>query len=60
MKPNTAPDDDVIFAIKAWNMMSGQIDWLALETVAEIIGITDIECLLVQLESIREYGKQRS
>lgn len=41
-------------------MMGGQIDWTALDTVTEIIGITDIECLLVQLESIREYGKQRS
>jgi hypothetical protein len=54
------PDDSVVFAIRAWNMMGGQLDWLALETVAEIIGLDDIECLLVQLESIREYGAQRN
>lgn len=41
-------------------MMGGKIEWTALEIVAEIIGITDIEQLLAQLEQIREYGAQRN
>lgn len=60
IKANTPPDDTVVFAVRAWNMMGGKIEWTALEIVAEIIGITDIEQLLAQLEQIREYGAQRN
>jgi hypothetical protein len=60
IQPNDAPDVSVVLAIKAWNMMHGQIDWTALDYVTEIIGITNIECLLEQLEKIREYGAQRN
>lgn len=41
-------------------MMGGHIDWVALPVVAEIIGITDIECLLIQLETIKEHVHQPS
>lgn len=40
--------------------MHGAIDWLALDPVTEILGITNIECLLAQLEKIRDYGAQRN
>ena len=33
----------------------GGIDWLALETVAEIIGFKDIELLIDQLGAIRDF-----
>jgi len=33
----------------------GGIDWLALETVAEIIGFKDIELLIAQLGAIRDF-----
>ena len=54
------PDTSVVLAAKAWNMMGGAIDWLALDAVTEILGITDIESLLAQLEIIREHGAQRN
>jgi hypothetical protein len=48
----------VNLAIKAWNMMGGKLDWTALEIVAELIGITDIEQLLAQFEKIKNHGKK--
>jgi hypothetical protein len=60
IKSTVAPDVSVVLAVKAWNMMNGAIDWLALDAVTEIFGMTDIECLLAQLEKIREYGAQRN
>lgn len=35
--------------------MGGVIDWTALETLAEMCGIDDIETLIVQLVAIREF-----
>jgi len=52
------PDESVILAIKAWNMMGGKLDWTALEIVAEIIGVTDIEQLLAQFEKIKNHGEK--
>lgn len=52
------PDIHTKLAIRAWNMMGGQIDWNGLETVADILGINDIERLVAQLETIRNHGRQ--
>jgi hypothetical protein len=35
--------------------MMGGLDWQALDVVAELLGVDDIECLVVQLLTIREY-----
>lgn len=40
--------------------MGGKIEWPALELVAEIIGISDIEQLLAQLEKIKTHGEKRN
>ena len=48
------PSPEINLAIRAWNHMGG-IDWLALETVAEIIGFKDIELLIAQLGAIRDF-----
>jgi len=37
----------------------GGIDWAALPVVAEILGIDDIETLVVQLVAIRDHGKEK-
>jgi hypothetical protein len=60
IQPNSPPDSDVVLAVKAWNMMDAKIDWVALPVVTELLGITDIECLILQLETIKEHGRQRS
>lgn len=41
-------------AVQAWNWMGGQIDWVGLETIAEILGIDDVEGLVLDLVTIRE------
>jgi hypothetical protein len=40
--------------VKAWNMMGG-LNWSALPIVAEIIGIQDLEYLVVQLNTIKQH-----
>jgi hypothetical protein len=52
------PDFNTTFAIRAWNLMNGELNWQALDAVSELLGITDIELLLAQLETIKEHGQQ--
>lgn len=35
----------------------GGLDWAAVPTVAEVIGIDDIEMLIVQLAAIRDWQR---
>ena len=48
------PALEITLVIRAWRLMGG-IDWLALDTVAEIIGFKDIELLIAQLGAIRDF-----
>lgn len=41
-------------AVEAWHLMGGRIDWAALEPIAEMLGIRDIETLVLQLVTIRD------
>jgi hypothetical protein len=45
---------EIGLAIKAWNWLGGQIDWAGLPMVAELLGIDDLEVLIVQLTIIRD------
>ena len=56
IRPKSAPPADVQMAVTAWNLMRG-IDWLALDAVAEMIGITDLETLITQLVTIRDANR---
>lgn len=38
--------------------MGGQIDWHAMDFICELLGITDVERLLVQLITIRDKDKK--
>ncbi len=38
--------------------MGGKLDWSALEVVAELLGITDLETLVLQLVAIRDRPRQ--
>jgi len=42
-------------SIKAWNLLGGQIDWAGLPVVAEMLGIDDIELLVMQMMQIRDW-----
>jgi hypothetical protein len=44
-------------AVRAWNLMGG-IDWAALPVVAEMLGIEDIETLVINLTEIREFNRR--
>lgn len=48
-------DAKTALAIRAWNMLGARIDWQGLAITCEILGITDIELLISQLEAIRDY-----
>jgi len=56
IRPKSAPPPDVQMAVTAWNLMGG-IDWLALDAVAEMLGITDLETLITQLVTIRDANR---
>jgi len=56
IRPKSAPPPDVQMAVAAWNLMGG-IDWLALDVVAEMLGITDLETLITQLVTIRDANR---
>jgi hypothetical protein len=45
-------------AIRAWNMMNGEINWSALPVIAELLGFTDIERLINTLIAIRDHAQQ--
>jgi len=53
IRPKSAPPPDVQMAVTAWNLMGG-IDWIAIDAVAEMLGIVDIETLITQLVTIRD------
>jgi len=38
--------------------MGGQVEWTALDTVAELLGIEDIDMLIYQLAAIRTYQQR--
>lgn len=42
----------------AWNLMGG-IDWAGLPVVVEVLGVTDVDRLVRQLVTIREFHKRR-
>jgi len=41
-------------ALEAWNLMGG-LDWAALPVVAEMLGVSDVERLIRQLVTIRQF-----
>jgi hypothetical protein len=51
--PGAVPDKSR-FAVTAWNLMGG-LDWAALPTVVELLGVVDVESLVRQLISIRDH-----
>jgi hypothetical protein len=53
--PPAPPAPEISLAIKAWNLMGGQIDWAALPVIAEMMGAEDIEPLIVRLAAIRDW-----
>jgi len=54
--PGTPPDGGDL-ALNAWNLMGGEINWSALDFICELLGITDVERLIVQLTTIRDRPK---
>jgi hypothetical protein len=42
-------------AVKAWNLMGGEINWSALPIIAELTGYQDIEELIHYLATIRDH-----
>lgn len=55
--PGPAPQGASI-SIRAWNLMGG-IDWAGLPVVAEVLGIEDVERLIVDLCAIRDYQERK-
>lgn len=51
-------DPTADLAIRAWNLMGGEIQWPALEWVAEMFGITDLDLFVRQLVVIRDHQRE--
>lgn len=57
LQPAT-PDPLTALAVKAWNWMGGEINWAGLPLVADLLGIDDLELLIVQLAAIRDHQRK--
>lgn len=44
--------------IRAWNLMRGEVNWSAIDAVAELIGIDDIEGLIRGLDVIATHQQK--
>ena len=44
--------------MRAWHWMGGQIDWAGLPLVADLLGIEDLEMLITQLATIRDFQRR--
>lgn len=53
LPPGEAPHGAAL-ALKAWRMV--QVPGVSVETVAELLGVDDMELLLAQLMMIREFA----
>ena len=58
VRPVEQLDGETVLSIRAWNIMGG-IDWAALPVIAEMLGIDDIETLVLQLVAIRDAQRER-
>ena len=58
VRPVAQLDGEMVLSIRAWNIMGG-IDWAALPVIAEMLGIDDIETLVLQLVAIRDAQRER-
>ena len=58
VRPVAQLDGESVLSIRAWNIMGG-IDWAALPVIAEMLGIDDIETLVLQLVAIRDAQRER-
>ena len=58
VRPVAQLDGETVLSISAWNIMGG-IDWAALPVIAEMLGIDDIETLVLQLVAIRDAQRER-
>ena len=58
VRPVAQLDGETVLSIRAWNIMGG-IDWVALPVIAEMLGIDDIETLVLQLVAIRDAQRER-
>jgi hypothetical protein len=57
LSPIPAPGNAGL-AIAAWNMLGG-LDWAGLPIVADILGIEDVDGLIRDLITIREFDRQQ-
>lgn len=47
-------------AVRAWNLLGATIDWAGVPLVAEMLGIDDLEILVTQLQTIRDFQSERA
>ncbi len=56
-KPDAGPEPEIERAVRAWNLMGGQLDWVALPMLAELMGEEDLEAFIVRLARIRDWKR---
>ncbi|MBK8916490.1 MAG: hypothetical protein IPM64_18135 [Phycisphaerales bacterium] len=53
------PDEEQM-VIRAWNMMGGEVNWIALPVIAEMFGVVDVECFLARLIALRDHMQRQA
>jgi len=54
-EPNTIEEAAVV----AWNLMGGAVQWEAVEPIASLLGIADIEGLMRGLVTVRDWQESQ-
>lgn len=50
-----APPEEASVILTAWHLMGAQIDWSALDTITEMLGVTDVEQFIHLLSALRDH-----
>jgi len=48
----------VKLATAAWSLMGGRLDWAALPVIVELLGIVDVDILIIQLVALRDRPRE--
>jgi len=54
------PPEDARIALRAWNLMGGEVNWVALPIVSEMLGVEDVDTWTEQLCAIRDYFQRKA
>lgn len=55
--PSGPPPLDLEFALRALDLMGGDVDWVGIDAVLAMLGYDDVELLVEHWALLREHGR---